>query len=1052
MKKTTKNLIKKLCLLFVAITLASAVWAQQTITGKVVDDTGEPLPGVSVVVEGTTSGTVTNAEGEYSLSVASDAVLIFSFMGMQTVNEQVNGRTSIDVVMRTDAIGLEEVVAIGYGTEKKLNLTGSVGSIKSDELVQVPTANTTNLLSGKIPGIFVKQNSGLPGSENTTVNIRGYGNPLVLVDGMEVDGGLARTDPNEIESISVLKDAAAAIYGSRAANGVILITTKRGTSSAPTITYDGSMTFQEATSFQEYVNPGQFIELVREADFNDNGDFDLTYSEEEMAKYYAGDPGYEGGNWVDALIDNFAPMSQHSLKVSGGAENIRFFASAGATNQESYFAARDHDYKRYNVRTNIDADVSKYLSFNIDLSYRREVRDVARDVNGIFNDLATAHPIYPTELPDPGIGVAYSGFSQRNPVASSDRDIWGWDNRLDHTFTGKIGIQYKMPFVEGLKFKAELNTVRLNRSIKKFRDSYHVFQYDVETGEYIDQGFNTPPSNTSIQDEELRRDQIYPLVSMEYEKDFGEHHIKFLALGEKTIIESSLLRASRTNLLSTSIPEIFSGSEEFDETFGNSTSDAGRKSFVSRLNYRLKDRYLFEATFRADGDVLFADQTRWGYFPSFSAGWIMSNEGFMQNIDKVLSKLKLRISYTELGDSRADGINGFDYLQGYSQFYTNDNGDLVQVPSYLLGGELLPGIRTLGLANPELTWVKAKTYNVGIEAGFFDNKLQLITDFFYRKRDGLLGQNTQAIPSTFGAVLPLVNLNSDSNRGVEIQVSYQERFGDFQFNISSNVGLAKAKWEKVLDEEDFTDPDQLRIEGKEGQWKNRNFGYVSDGIFMSQEEIDNYPIIQDELDNSTLRPGDIKYVDIDGNDTINFRDQRVIAYANELPELTYGMNIGASYKNFSLSMLFQGASKFSLNITSAARAMFSNNSTPFSYHYDYRWQPNPDDPTTNINPNAKLPAASTTTSSNNNKNSDFWRKDVTYLRLKTINLSYTLPQKIVSDIGLANVQFYVAGENLFTLSNLGIYKNSFDPESTGTNASRTYPINRNYTAGVRVTF
>ncbi|MFV0267699.1 MAG: SusC/RagA family TonB-linked outer membrane protein, partial [Draconibacterium sp.] len=1019
---------------------------------KVVDEGGEPLPGVSVVVQGTTTGTVTNVDGRYSLAVPSGATLVFTFIGMQAVNEPVSSRTTINVTMRVDAIGLEEVVAVGYGTEKKINLTGSVGTVKSEELVQVPTANTTNLLSGRTPGIFIKQNSGLPGDENTTVNIRGYGNPLVLVDGLEVDGGLARTDPNEIESISVLKDAAAAVYGSRAANGVILVTTKRGKNAAPKVTYDGSVTFQEATSFQEYVTPGQFIELVREADFNDNGNFDLTYSEEDMAKYYAGKPGYGGGDWADALIDNFAPMSQHSLKVSGGAENVRYFTSVGTIKQESYFTARDHDYQRQNVRSNIDVDINKNFSFNLDVSYRREVRDEGRDINGIFNDLQTAHPIYPTELPDPTMGVAYSGFSQRNPVASSDRDIWGWDNRVDHTFTGKLGVQYKLPFIDGMKLKAELNAVRLNRQTKKFRNSYHVFQYDPESEEYIDQGFNTPQTNTSIQDEELRRDQVYPLISLEYEKAFGEHDIKFLALAEKTTIESSLLRASRTNLLSTSITEIFSGSEEFDETFGNSTSNAGRKSFVSRLNYRFKDRYLFEATLRADGDVLFADETRWGYFPSFSAGWIMSNEGFMEGASNVLNKLKLRLSYTELGDSRADGINGFDYLQGYSQFYTNNNGNLVQVPSYLLGGELLPGIRTLGLANPELSWVEATTYNFGIDAGFLKNKLQLAADIFYRKREGLLGENTQAIPSTFGADLPLVNLNSDSHRGFELEVSYQEKLGDFRFNVSSNVALVKAKWEEVYDEEDFTDPDQLRIQGKAGQWKNRNFGYVSDGIFMSQEEIDNYPVIQDGIDNSTLRPGDIRYLDLDDNDTITFRDQKVIAYDNKLPELTYGMNIGASYKNFSLNMLFQGASKFSINITSSARTMFSNNSTPFSYHYDYRWQPDPENPTTNINPNAKLPAASTTTSANNNRNSDFWRKDMTYLRLKTINLSYNLPQKIVSRAGLTYVQFYVAGENLFTISNLGFYKNSFDPESTGTNASRTYPINRNYTVGVRITF
>ncbi|MEQ9285763.1 MAG: TonB-dependent receptor [Cyclobacteriaceae bacterium] len=1013
------------------------------ITGKITDENGEGLPGASVVVKGTATGTTTDLDGKYKLSVPEQSTIVVSFVGYVSSEILIEGQSVIDVQMELDAEQLEEVVVVGYGVEKKVNLTGSVGTVENKDLTLIPTANSTGLLTGRIPGIITKQGSGLPGAENVNISIRGFGDPLILVDGVQLAGGFTRIDPNEIESISVLKDAAAAVYGARAGNGVILVTTKRGKAGESKISYSGSLTLQEATAIQEYVNPGQYVELVREADFNDNGDFDLTFSEDDLQNYRSGAPGYEGGDWIDALIDNFAPMTQHNLNVSGGAENVRYFASVGTTKQESYFAARDHDYQRHNVRTNIDVDVNKNFSFNLDLSYRRDSRNTANSINGIFNDLATAQPIYPTTLPDSDIGVPYSGFSQRNPVGTSKQSVFGWNKRRDNTIQGKLGVKYKVPFIEGLSLRAELNAVQLNRSTKAFRNRYQVFQYDPTSDEYIDQGYNTP--RTTISDQQFRREQVYPLFAMEYQKSFGDHYLKVLGLTEQLTRQESFLSASRTDLISSSLTDIFSGSTEFDETGGSSNSDMGRKSYVGRFNYRFRERYLLEATFRADGNVRFSPQKRWGYFPSVSLGWILSEEGFMQGTGNVVNTLKLRASYTELGYDEADGILGFDYLAGYSP-----------QSAYLLGGQLNTSIRTLGLANPLLGWEETTTYNLGIEAAFLEGRLQMETDLFFRKREGILRQSIQSIPSTFGGDLPLVNLNSQNNRGIEVKLAYQQRIGQVKLNISPNMTFARAKHVDVLDQEEFTDPDQLRINGRSGQWVNRNFGYVSDGIFMSQQEIDEYPVAQDEADpsvrNSTIRPGDIRFVDLDGNDTINFRDQKQIAFANGLPEFIWGMSIGASYKGFNLNLLFQGASRYSINITGAARAMFSNSSTPYSYHYDLRWQPDPNDPSVNINPNAELPAAATTTSPNNGRNSDFYRKNVSYVRLRSINLSYDLPKNISSKAGLDYAQFYVAAENLFTLSNLGFYKNSFDPESAGTNPSRTFPISRSFTVGLRVSF
>lgn len=1033
------NNLKNL-LLLLGLLCSTAAFAQQRITGQVTDEAGLGLIGVNVLELGTSNGTVTDFDGNFELEVGENATLSISYTGYQPQQVPVNNRSVVEVIMVEGAV-LDEVVVIGYGTEKKINLTGSVSTIGTEELTSVPVASTSGLLAGRFPGVITNQSSGLPGSDATTIRIRGFaGEPLVLVDGVQVTGGLDRIDPNDIESISVLKDASAAVYGSRAGNGVILVTTKRGKAGPPQLSYDGSFTVQEATSFLEPVGAADFAQLVREADLMDTGDADATYTADDVEQFRAGAPGYEGGNWREALIDNFAPMHQHSLKASGGSDYVRYFTSVGFTEQESYFRSRDYDYSRFNARSNIDVNANEHLSFQVDLSYRVDNRNRANsDVNTIFNELGTAQPVYPTELPDPSY-IAWSGFLQRQPVALTERDIIGTWDRRDDIFQGKLGLAYKVPFIEGLKLRAEVNAELLQRSTKAFRKPFEVFDYDAASGAYLSQGSSGALSTVS--DAQFRRQQIYPLVALEYGKTFGEHDLKFLALAEQITRKESSVSAQRNDLLTTAIPELFTGSQDLQFANGNSFADIGRKSVVGRLNYSYKSRYLFEAAFRADGNVLFAPQTRWGYFPSLSAGWVISREPFMSG-SNLFDNLKVRLSYSQLGDDSANGLNGFDYLTGYQQ------GGI-----YILGNNASqPRIATLGLANPALTWEEITLYNFGVEASFLQGRLRVEADVFYRNREGLLGQNLRDIPSTFGANLPLVNLNSRNNRGVELLVAYQQRIGDVRIDIAPNFTFARAKWGEVFDQEAFDDPDQLRINGRAGQWVNRNFGYITDGIFMSQAEIDEYAIDQDQAGNSTLRPGDIKYVDLNNDGVIDFRDQDVIAFASGNPELVYGLNLGVSYKNFGISTLLQGASRFSIRISGNAQTMFSNFSTPLTYHRDLRWQPDPDDPTVNINPNASLPAATTSPGANNSRNNDLFRRDVTYLRLKNVNLYYNLPAAVASRIGLSNVQFYAAGLNVFTISSLGIFKNSFDPEeATSGNPSRNTPVTRNFTGGLRITF
>jgi len=396
-----------------------------------------------------------------------------------------------------------------------------------------------------------------------------------------------------------------------------------------------------------------------------------------------------------------------------------------------------------------------------------------------------------------------------------------------------------------------------------------------------------------------------------------------------------------------------------------------------------------------------------------------------------------------MGDDTANGINGFDYLAGYQSQNI-----------YLFGqNNASTTIRTLGEVNPFLSWEVITMYNLGVESSFLQGRLQLELDYFYRKRENILSIDQKSVASEGGFNLPLTNINESDDRGLELSAIFQQNIGKFRLELAPNFAIGKEKFLIRNDLEKFSDPDYIRIYGREGQWVNRRLGYLSDGIFMSQEEINNHSVIQDGNGNLTLRPGDIKYRDLDQNDTINFRDQDVIGYASNMPEVTYGMGISVNYKNFQLSTTLQGASKFSIYINGPAATMFSNGSIPLAYHYDYAWQPHPDNPNININPNAILPAASLSANINNSRVSDFWLRDVRYLRIKNINLSYNIPEKAFSKIGLKSTQIYLSSENLISWTNLGIYKNTFDPEfDPGTQATRRYPITRSYTVGLRILF
>ncbi|MEX1239830.1 MAG: TonB-dependent receptor, partial [Cyclobacteriaceae bacterium] len=934
-----------------------------------------------------------------------------------------------------DITSLQEVVVVGYGTQEKVNVTGAVGTVKAADLVKVPSPNVSEVMIGKVPGLFSMQSQGVPGADYANLSIRGFGEPLVLVDGVQTSW--TRIDPNDIESISVLKDASAAIYGARAGNGVILITTKRGTSAEPVISYTGNYTLQQPTTVPEFVSSGQYAEMLHEGELNSALPF--TYTEEEIQKFKDGtDPDYVNANWYKAAFKNWAPMQTHNLSVKGGSVKVKYFMSAGYLDQSSIYKSDDLTFRRYNARSNVDVQITDRLSASVDLSYRNETRLAPQtSLRDIWINLKTALPMWSPTLPDPSKGGAYSGFLERSPVAQTHRDMTGFDDDVQQYFMGRFNLKYDVPGIEGMNVNAALNYT-VNNTFTKTQDRpFDVLSYDYSADEYTQWGTN---GANSLKETMSQYTQLYPMISLNYDRSFGNHSVQGLLLSEWISTDYNFLSAGRVDLLSVEVPYLFAGSPD-NLTNNGGAIKTGRASYVGRINYGFKNRYLLEGTFRYDASHKFSPDSRWGFFPSVSAGWRIAEESFIKDNVTWIDDLKIRASYSMSGN---DNVEAFKYLTGYEILGATSS-------VYVFGSDVYRLIRNTGLANPDITWLDMTTYNVGLDATFLNGLIGIEFDLFQRVTDNIFGKPQNAYPSTFGAILPELNINTTEDRGFELTLSHRKNIGqNLNYSVAFMGSLAREKY-KSWSESAYDDADEIRIYQRTGKYSNRWIGYLSDGIFMDQSEIDSHPVNQDQADNSTLRPGDIKYIDLNSDGLIDWRDQDEIGYG-EFPDVSYGVNLQVQYKGFSLTALFQGASMFNSMISDALRGPLQNLGNPFQFQYKYRWQPDPNNPDVNINSLARLPAVlgdGVGTNTNNNKASDFWLQDATYLRLKNVNLTYAVPSALTDRIGMKAVNVYIAGSNLLTWSKLGIYKSSVDPEMTG--YEKFYPPVKTVALGLYIT-
>lgn len=1033
-----RKIALKICLVLVLAVIPATfslaeILAQQSfvVRGKVSDMSNEPVSSVTVQVKGTSIGTFTNNDGIYTIEIRDtpEPVLVFSFVGMKTIEEPVNGRSVIDITMDEDLIGLAEVVMVGYATTKKADIVGAVSMVKTDEIASKPVGSLTQSLTGTIPGLIIRDEGGVPGSTAGTFQIRRLGSPLVIVDGMEQS--FSYMDPNEIESITVLKDASAAIYGARAGNGVILVTTRRGSEKKQEFNVSATQTMSRPTVFPELADAATYATLKNEG--NLSAGLAPRYTEEEIEKFRDGsDPMYPNTDMWSETFKKWALMTDLNINSSGGNKAASYFVSAGVKDQGTSLRSGSITFRRISLRSNLDVNITKRLKATLDLSGRFEDRnEPGLDFAALMSGMYASLPVYPVKYPDKTI-VPYTGLNAYNPYYSSQTAFSGYNTDKFKMFRGTFGLNYNFnDFIKGLsadfRFDYKIYDTFLKTFKKPFTTYYYSYDYDTQEYSYQPSSIVFNGGKTTL-NESYSRDWDWLLnYKLLYQRDFGRHNVGGLVLYEALSGRHDVFTAYREGFISPVIDQIFAGSDIGKDNSG-SASESGRHSVVGRFNYSYAEKYLAEFIFRYDASPKFAEDYRWGFFPGVSIGWRISEEEFIKSSLPVVSNLKLKASYGQTG---LEGSVNFNYLSGY-EFTGNYIFDA--------GNTLAPGLATTGLANEAATWATSTIYNAGLEGSLFKDKLFFEVNGFYNIREGILATRQAAIPNTFGAKLPQENLNSFDTRGFELELGYRNVIGKLFYTITGNASWARSKWIHI-EEPDYSTPEEQYRYQQTGRWTNVTYGLLTDGLFSSQEEIDGWADITNGANNNVIMVGDIKFLDLNDDGVIDWKDERVIG-KNELPEANFSLNINLAYRGFELNTLITGAAGFSKYYGGQTMVPFGTDLRCFSFWED-AWT------TTNPDPNAPYPRirnGAQNSHPNTSNSSDFWTiGNAWFTRLKNVQLAYNFGR--INKLDIQNMRVYVQAYNYGLLTNV----RNLDPENLAT-AARYYPQQKSISFGIDVKF
>ena len=1013
-------------LLAVLLTLVQQVpvWAQgQVLRGKVTGANGEIMPGVTAVIKNTNQGTTTDADGRYTLTATQPSgTLVFSFMG--TVGQEVafNGAGEYNVSLSEDTKTLNEVVVVGYGTQKKVNLTGSVAVIESKSLTNRQVGSTSLALQGAAPGVTITQQSGVPGGDAGTIRIRGIGsinagqNPLILVDNVEMS--LDAIDPNNIASISILKDAAAAaVYGSRAANGVVLITTKRGAKGV-SVSYNAYALKQEPTDLPQKVSALEHMKYWDVAQANSGLPAAFT---QQIAAYEASGPNnltLFNTDWKKLVLTNNGMMQNHNLNVTVGGDRIKAFASGSFLNQNGLTA--NTNYKRLDLRFNTDMAVTKNLSASLDL--------VLNNQNRLWPGQSSPQYIIREMLGFPAItpgrydtGQWGEGWSNANPAAQAENG--GFNRLLTDSRIIKGTLTYTpTPGLELLAtYSSNYSTVR-NR---QFTDQYNIYTADVANNTLV---LARPwPALNSLADNLSQNTQNLFRAQATYNRTVGKHGFTLLGGFSTEDFKTSYINTYRQNLLSPDRPYLNSG-DQLGQTLSGGESRFSMVSVYGRLNYNYDERYLLEVNGRWDASSRFRETNWWQLFPSVSAGWRLSQESFWSGLNQVVNEAKIRASYGSLGNQNLIRDNVADYYPTYSQFNSGS------AYNYYFNNTVNPGYALTTAANPNIRWETSKILDIGGDFAFLRNRLNVTADFFQRDIVDML--QLIPVPSYVGLTAPFVNSGSMRNKGWELGLGWRDKIRDFSYQVQLNASDVK---NTVLDNGAKPVINGATIQ-QEGSALDSYYGYIADGLFQTSEEVKNAPF---QYGNSAA--GDIRYRDISGPNGVP--DNKIDSYdrtilGNYFPRYEYSLNLSAQYKGFDATIFFQGVGKKDNYLAgTAAQPFYSANfqGTMFDYQKDY-WSPN--------NMGAAYPRLTVNSIPNNYVTSSFWVRSAAYLRLKNVVLGYTLPTALTTKAKIKSARLYVSGQNLITWTK---FFPGFDPEQRDT-GGEFYPIMRTYTVGLNINF
>ena len=1010
--------IKQLTLAIACVLSLSLAYAQNiNVSGVVSATSGESIIGVGVLIQGTAQGVTTDLDGRYSIDVPADGTLVFTSIGYKTVAVKVDGRTKINVVLENDSELLQESVAVGYGSQRKITLTGSVTSATGNDLVKNSSANLSQGLAGRMAGVIVNNRSGEPGNDDAVMYIRGRStlgdnSPLIIIDGIPGRGDqFSRMNGDEIESVTVLKDASAAIYGARSANGVILVTTKRGQKGdAPTVQFNYDLGLQQPTKMIQMADAVQFAEAYNASNAI-NGQPPM-YQDYEIDAYRTGsDPvRYPNTDWWGELIKPVSAQHRFGVSLNGGSDKVTYFVSANGQMQDGIYHKSATKYNQVNVRSNVDVQVTKSFKIGFDISARQEHKNYSafpgKDY-GIFYQTLRAFPTATAYYPN---GLLRWGS---NPVALV-QDITGYDKTKINTINTTITAKWDLDFItKGLSVEGHVAYDIRNNNRKTWQTPWEGYDYNEVTEEY-DKKVYTEWAYPSLSQQLKGWNTLTMNAILNYNRSFGDHNVSAMAGFEQSSEKYEFFEAGRTKYESTAIDQLFAGSADqgYWENDG-SASETARRSYFARVGYDYKSKYMIQFIGRYDGSENFAKDKRWGFFPSVSAGWRISEEGFMDGADW-LTNLKIRGSYGEQGN---DKIDPFQYMTTYeyktSVYYQQQ-----------LGGASVSTIVPGTIANPNVTWEVAKTWNVGIDGSIKNQMLTWEIEYFKTRRSNILCERNATIPIYTGMTnLPSENIGIVENQGFEMQLGHggRSRGGDFFYNLSGNFMYAK---NKVVFMDETPQPEGYEYLYLTGHPMGSELYYQCIGINRTEEDLKNYP----QMAGSGL--GDYIYEDIDGNGKIDAKDM-LRSDLNTIPQIVFGLTGNFQYKNFDLSVLFQGQALARLHYTPLQAPLEGNITEEMA--------------TQSWNLDRKDAKYGRINSTNNRKESTMWLRNASFLRLKNVELGYNFSGKVLKGAGIKGLRLYIGGYNLFTISGL----KELDPE---TNNTATYPLMRVFNTGVKVTF